>query len=200
MTSGLKKYDIDPADLDPNGIAETQTVEDDDLALDGALCDLGTALQFDIGDAYSVGIGGVRLLFDAGSDISSAVFTITGKNEYGETVTEAVTGVTTTAVSTVYYFSQVTVIAVTVAEATAVFVGTVTGEMVSPTYVLNRYAFQPAAVAISGEAGTWQADLEQNFEKIAKDGSTTAAWFLVKSVGNHSDDFALRFSKDEKGG
>jgi len=44
----IKSYDIDPANLDPNGIAEAQTVEDDDLALDGALCDLGTALQFDV--------------------------------------------------------------------------------------------------------------------------------------------------------
>ena len=128
--TGLHKFDIDPAALDPNGIAESQTVTaGNSLALDGALCDLGTAAQFDIGDAYSTGIGGVRLLFDSAGDINTAVFTITGKDQDGVSVTEAVTGVTTTAVSTTKYYSQVTAIVVSVATATDCFVGTVGGAL-----------------------------------------------------------------------
>ena len=195
MSAGLVKYDMDPADLDPNGIAESQTVAaGSSLALDGALCDPGTALQFDIGDMYSAGVGGVMLLFDAAGDINTAVFTITGKDQDGVSVTEAVTGVTTTAVSTVNYYSQVTDIAITVAEATGCFVGTVTGEMISPTYVLNRYADETAAVAISGGTGTWQANMEQTFEDIANDGTSSAAWFLVTSGGTLSADVALAAS------
>ena len=198
--AGLKKYDIDPADLDPNGIAESQTVAaGSSLALDGALCDLGTALQFDIGDAYSSGVGGVRLLFDAAGDINNDVFTLSGKDQDGASVTEAVTGVTTTAVSSSNYYSQVTEIAISVAEATGCFVGTVTGELVSPTYVLNHYADEGAAVVISGETGTWQADMEQTFDDIANEGSTSATWFLVTSGGNLSADTALVASQNATG-
>ena len=184
MAAGLKQYDIDPPALDPNGIAESQSVTADNLALNGALCDSGTALQFDIGDSYGADIAGVKLLFDAGSDISTAVFTITGKDEYGNAVTEAVTGVTTTAVSTVGYFSQVTVIAVTVAAATGCFVGTVGGAMVSKTYVLNRYSQSPAAVAVTGLTGTIDWSIQESFDNIAIDGGSSAAWLApVNSTG-----------------
>ncbi len=202
MVAGLKKYDIDPADLNPDGIVESNTVNSgSSLALDGALCDAGTALQFDIGDGYSLGVAGVRLVFDAAGDISSAIFTITGKDQYGDTIdpAETVTGVDTSGVTTTNYYSQVTEIAVSAATATAVFVGTIGGEMVSPIYVLNRYAFQPAAVAISAESGTWQADMEQTFDNIAVDGATSAAWFLVTSGSNLSADVALSVSQGATG-
>ncbi len=187
MSSGLKKYDIDPADLDPNGIAESQTVTADDLALDGALCDLGTALQFDIGDAYSADITGVRLLFDAAGDINTAVFTITGLDENGNSVTEAVTGVTTTAVSTVNYYSQVTVIAVTVATATAVFVGTVTGELVTKVVPINHLSRIAAAYGISDKTGTFVVDLQLTMDDFRL-GLGTLNW--IDWVANISGDTA----------
>lgn len=182
----IKSYDIDPANLDPNGIAESQTVTDDDLALDGALCDLGTALQFDIGDAYSDGIGGVRLLFDAAGDINTAVFTITGLDQDGNAVTEAVTGVTTTAVSTVGYFSQVTVIAVTIAASTDVFVGTVTGELCTPSVTIsNRDRNIGATVAVGAVLGTCNFDIQQAFDDT-EDTSITPVWHAV-SAGQTAD-------------
>ena len=187
MSSGLHKYDIDPADLDPNGIAESQTVTADDLALDGALCDLGTALQFDIGDAYSADITGVRLLFDAAGDINTAVFTITGLDENGNSVTEAVTGVTTTAVSTVNYYSQVTVIAVTVATATAVFVGTVTGELVTKVVPINHLSRIAAAYGISDKTGTFVVDLQLTMDDFRL-GLGTLNW--IDWVANISGDTA----------
>ncbi len=193
MSSGLKKYDIDPAALDPNGIAETQTVTADDLALDGALCDLGTALQFDIGDAYSDGVGGVRLLFDAAGDINTAVFTITGLDQDGNSITEVVTGVTTTAVSTVQYYSQVTVIAVTVAAATAVFVGTIVGELVSKTVPLNKYSHNAAVVAASGVTGTCLFDIEETYDDMRTVKGADAAWFNI--LNNQSDNVSSLTSR-----
>jgi hypothetical protein len=180
--SGLHKYDIDPAAIDPNGIAESQTVAAaSSLALNGALSDLGTALQFDIGDAYSDGIGGVKLLFDAAGDINTAVFTITGKDQDGNSVTEAVTGVTTTAVSTGKYYSQVTEIAISVATATGCFVGTVTGELVTRTIPVNHYASHEAACAVSGLVGTCQFDLEETYDDMRVTTGDNAGWFVFSS-------------------
>jgi len=177
MTSGLNTYDIDPPVLNPDGIAESQTVSADDLALDGDLCDSGTSAQFDIGDSYGSAIRGVKLVFDAAGDISSAIFTITGQDEYGVDITEVVTGVDTSGVETTNYYSQVTVIAVTVAEAAAVFVGTINGAMVGPSIVLNRYSQSGAAVSIAGMSGTMSWSIEQTFDPVAQTGiSTSVVW------------------------
>lgn len=182
MASGLHKFDIDPADLDPDGIAEQQTVTaGNNVNLNGALCDAGTSGQFDIGDGYSSGVGGVRLLFDATGDISTAVFTITGKDQDGNSVTETVTGVTTTAVSTVKYYSQVTQIAVATADATNCFIGTVTGELVSPTVPVNHKANRAAAMAVLGLTGTCQFDLQQTFDDLNTTTGDAANWINVQA-------------------
>jgi hypothetical protein len=184
--SGLKKFDIDPADLDADGIAESQAVvvgTTPNLVLNGALCVLGTAAQFDIGDAYSAGVVGVRLLFDSAGDINTNVFTITGKDQDGNSVTETVTGVTTTAVSTVKYYSQVTAITASIDTTSNVFVGTVTGALVSKTVPVNRLSDQPAAVAVSGLSGTCQFDLEQTFDDMRTTTGDSAAWFVVSTAG-----------------
>lgn len=190
MTAGLKKYDIDPADLDPNGIAENQTTAGaEDLTLDGTLCDAGTALQFDIGDGYSAGIGGIRLLFDSAGDISAITFTITGKDQDGNNITETVTGVSTTAVSTTKYYSQVTVIATSGAVGSNVFIGTVTGELMSRTIPLNSYSEIAAAVVVSGLTGTCQFRFQETFEDILVNGTAGAVWFNVLS--NQSGDVSI---------
>jgi len=182
MSSGLKKYDIDPAALDPDGIAETQSpISGASVTLNGALCDAGTALQFDIGDGYSAGIGGVKLLFDSSGDINTATFTITGKDQDGNSVTEVVTGVTTTAVSTTKYYSQVTAIVVGVATATGLFIGTVTGELTSKTIPVNRRSKIAAGVAVSGLAGTCQFDIQETFDDMRTVTGDSAGWFNILS-------------------
>lgn len=186
----INSYDIDPANLDPDGIAETQTVTaGNPLALDGLLSDAGTALQFDIGDAYSDGVGGVRLLFDAAGDINTAVFTITGVDQNGNAVTEAVTGVTTTAVSTDKYYSQVTVIDITVATATNCFVGTVTGELCTPSATIGKKDRSiGATVAVGAVSGTCNFDIQQTFDNT-DDTSATIIWHAV-SAGQTADVFS----------
>jgi len=189
MTAGLKKYDIDPADLDSDGICENQTTPGAaNLILNGALCDAGTALQFDIADGYSNGIGGVKLLFDSAGDISTVVFTITGKDQDGVSITETVTGVTTTAVSTGKYYSQVTQIAASAQVTSNVFVGTVTGELASRTFPINKYSDIACSVAVSALAGTCQFDVQETFDDILQGGSENAAWFNILS--NQSADVA----------
>lgn len=194
MPAGLTKLDIDPANLDPNGIAENQTtVGAAELTLDGALCDLGTAGQFDIADAgYSTGVGGVKLLLDSAGDISGVVFTVTGLDQDGNSVSETVTGVTTTAVSTVNYYSQVTSIASDSAVASNVFVGTVTGELATKTIPVNRHSQTQCAVAVSGVTGTCQFDLQETFDNMGTTNGSDAGWFNVSS--NQTADVAATAS------
>jgi len=186
------KFDVDPADLDPNGICENQTqLINVDLDLDGALCDAGTALKFEIGDSYSDGVGGVKLLFDSAGDINTVVFTITGKDENGRTITpaETVTGVTTTAVSTTNYCSEVTAIGTSVAAVDSnVFVGTVTGELATRTVPLNRYSNQVTTVGITGLAGTCQFDIQETFDDLNVTDPEDISWFT--KVSNASADGA----------
>ena len=77
--------------------------------------------------------------------------------------------------------------------------GTVTGELVSPVYVLNRFTQHTASAAISGASGTWQADMEQTFDDIANGTTASAAWFAVTSGGNLSADGALTTSQGATG-
>jgi hypothetical protein len=185
----IKKYDIDPANLDADGIAESQAVvvlTTPNLVLNGALCDLGTALQFDIGDAYSTGIGGVKLLFDSAGDINTNVFTITGKNQDGQSVTETVTGVTTTPVSTVKYYSQVTLITASIDTTSNVFVGTVTGELSTPSATISkRDRSIGATVAVGAVVGTCNFDIQQTFDNT-EDTSVTPVWHAV-AAGKTAD-------------
>lgn len=198
MTAGVTHLDIDPADLDADGIAENQTTAGAaNLVLNGALCDLGTAGQFDIGDAYSSGVGGVKLLIDSAGDISTVVFTITGRDQDGIPITETVTGVTTTAVSTTKYYSQVTNIAASAAVGSNVFVGTVTGELATKSIGLNDHSHNAATLVVAALAGTCQFDIQQTFDDILVDGAATANWITVES--NKSADLTSAASNGATG-
>lgn len=160
------RLDIDPANVDPDGIAENQTLAGaGNLTLDGALCDLGTALQFDIGDSYSSGIGGVQIAIDSAGDINTVNFTVTGKNEDGIATTEVITGVTTTAVESTTYWSQITQIAADAAVGSNVFVGPV-DEIITRTLPLNWRATEAATVAVTQLAGTCQYDVDETFDDV----------------------------------
>ena len=178
-----RKYDIDPPVLDPDGIAENQTsVGAGNLTLNGALCDLGTAAQFDIEDAYGSAIKGVILEFDSAGDISGITFTITGEDEYGTAQTETVTGVTTTAVSTTKYWSAVRTIASDGAIGSNVFVGTAVGGLVTTAVPLNRYNDDGCVVAVGGLTGTCQYDVDITYDDIQGAGfSASTVWITHTS-------------------
>jgi hypothetical protein len=161
------RLDIDPIDVDPDGIAENQTTAGaQDLALDGVLSDLGTAGVFDIHDAgYSDGIGGVKIAIDSAGDISTVNFTVTGKDQDGNDITEVITGVTTTAVQSTNYWSEITNIAADAAVGSNVFVGPV-DEIISRTLPLNWRATEAATVAVGGLSGTCQFDIDETFSDM----------------------------------
>ena len=161
------RLDIDPADVDVDGIAENQTTAGAaNLVLNGALCDLGTALQFDIGDSYSSGIGGVRIAIDSAGDVSGVTFTVTGKDQDGIATTEDITGVTTTAVESTTYWSQITQIAADGAVGSNVFVGPV-DEIISRTLPLNWRGTEAATVVVTGLSGTCQFDIDETWDDMA---------------------------------
>ena len=195
----IHSYDIDPADLVADGIAESQAVvvlTDPALVLNGTLCDAGTAGQFDIGDTYGAGVGGVKLLFDAAGDVSTNVFTITGLDQDGVAVTETVTGVTTTAVSTTKYYSQVTSITASIDTTSNVFVGTVTGELATPTtHISRKDRLVGATVAVGAVSGTCNYDIHQSFDNT-EDSSITPVWHKI--AAGKTADFASNASVGAK--
>lgn len=182
-----KQIDIDPADVDPNGICENQTTgAAADLVLDGALCDLGTALQFDIGDSYSAGIGGVRIAIDSAGDISGITFTVTGKDENWVAATEDITGVTTTAIESTTYWSQITSIAADGEVDSNVFVGPV-DEVVTRAIPINWRDHEPATIVVSGLSGTCQFDIQETFTAMSE-GAQSFVWRTAQE--NKSADLA----------
>jgi hypothetical protein len=184
-------FDIDPANVDPDGIAENQTTAGAaDLVLNGALCDLGTPLRFDIGDSYSSGIAGVQIAIDSAGDISAVNFTVYGKNQDGVDTTEVITNVTTTAVESATYWSQITRIAADAEVTSNVFVGPV-DEVITKTYPLNWRCEDGAAAAVTGVTGTINYDIDESFSD-PQAGTTAMVWFT--SQDNKSADLAAVLS------
>lgn len=172
-------FDIDPANVDPDGIAENQTTAGAaDLVLNGALCDLGTPLRFDIGDSYSSGIAGVQIAIDSAGDINTVIFTVYGKNQDGVDITETITGVTTTAVESTNYWSQITRIAADAEVTSNVFVGPV-DEVITKSYPLNWRCEDGATAAVTGVTGTVNYSIEESFsDPVAP---TAMVWFASQA-------------------
>lgn len=162
----INSFDIDPPDVDPDGICENQTTAGAaNLVLNGALCDLGTAGQFDIGDSYSSGIAGVKIAIDSAGDINTVIFTVTGLNQYGTAITETITGVTTTAVESTNYYSQITQIAASAAVGSNVFAGPV-DDFVSQVVPVNWQSLEPYTTAAMNVTGTINYDMQSSFDQI----------------------------------
>ena len=167
------KYDIDLPDVDPNGICEDQTTAGAaDLVLNGALCDLGTAGQFDIGDSYTSGVNGVVVAMESSADLSGVNFTFTYKDQYGgsQTVTHAGPNATTQNVQDAsgndIYMSQITNIAVDGAVGTNVEIGTV-DQVTAGFTIIDWRDDEPFTTAIMGLSGTIQFDIQESFDNAS---------------------------------
>jgi hypothetical protein len=188
--AGIKQYDVDPPASDPNGIAEDQQPDTGTpVVLNGAMCDLGTALQFDIGDAFSDGIGGVALLFESASSWAAVTFTIVGKDSDGADQTVTHTGPTTNNTTTTYW-SQVTAITCDGTVATDIEIGAA-DVFVTPTVILNHYSDQTVMTAVTGLAGTIQFDVEESFSEVAQAGTANASWWTKVSNSSADESNAL---------
>jgi len=182
-----KVIDIDVPDIDRDGIAEAQQlVGAGDLILNGALADLGTAGQFDIGDAYSSGCAGVQIGVYSGGNIATVTFTITGKDQYGYAITEDVTGVNNSTVETTKYFSQVTEVAADAAVGSDVEVGTV-DEVITKALTLDSASNSNSSLAVV-VTGTINYTVNETFDYFNRGTSTTqiqsANWYPVSALSS----------------
>lgn len=164
-----KYYDIDPIDVDTDGIAESQTPAaggEQELTLNGALCDLGTAGAFDLYDAgYSSGIAGVRIGITSAADETARTFTVTGTDQNGHAVTETITGANAGVAESTKYFRTISSVAVDDDTAGAITVGPV-DEVITKTIPLNYRAHEAYTVAANNLSGTIQYDIQETFDDV----------------------------------
>lgn len=134
--SRTKKFDIDPVDVDADGVCASQTPGGaGNLTINGALTS---------GGVYTSSDGGARQLsFTSASDESGDTYTVTGTDADGKAQTETVTGPNATTVESAKYFLTVTQIATSGAATGALTVGVV-DELASATYRLDSLASAPA--------------------------------------------------------
>ena len=174
--------DMDPLDVDTNGIAENQTTAGAaDLDLNGAQVVDGV---WDIHavptTAYSEGVGGVRIAIDSAGDVSSVVFTVYGTDQDGIARTETITGVTTSAVNSVTFWQTITRIAADAAVGSNVFVGAI-DQIVSETLPLN-WRNNYSATFVVDITGTLQYDIEEsNSEMAAYTDPVDLVWGVTQS-------------------
>jgi hypothetical protein len=131
----LKTIDIDPVDVDPDGLAQAQTPAAggvQSLTLNGVLISGGT---YTAGD----GDGARQLSVLSAADDTGRTLTVTGTDADGRAQTEAIVPANAGTKEGVKYFKTVSSITVDADTAGALSVGTV-DELVSPTYPLNRHS------------------------------------------------------------
>ncbi len=189
--ASLKQYDVDPANSDPNGIAEDQQPDTGTpVVLNGAQSDLGTAGQWDVGDSQSSGIGGMAINFESAGNWSTVTFTIVGKDANGAAQTATHAGPNATTNTTTTYWSQITSITCDGTVATDIEIGAA-DVFVTPAYVLNRYSDSGATVAVTGVTGTIQFDTEETYDNIIADGIQSATWWVKTSNSTADETTAL---------
>lgn len=128
----LQTIDIDPVDVDTDGVAASQTPSGaGNFTLDGALTS---------GGVYTSADGGARQLsFTSAANESGDTYTITGTDADGRAQTETVTGPNATTVESLKYWLTVTQIATSGAASAAITIGVV-DELASKTIRLNRHS------------------------------------------------------------
>ena len=172
-----QKFDIDPANIDANGVIESQT-PNGEATMNGAQTILGdNAVVWKIGDSYPAGIAGARMAISVASDGITTTFT--GLNQDGQSITEAVVGPAAAGLAeTTQYFSEISSISTSGAQKAAYVVGAV-DEVVTRSYPLNWRSREPAAYAIHNPVGTFVAVVEEYWDDPQNQLLATDGWKLV---------------------
>lgn len=181
-----KKFDIDIADADPDGLAAANDSSGTTLTLDGALTSGGTYTSAD-------GLGHLIDITDTATiNQSGATFTITGTDANNNAISEAVTGPGSGAtVTSTRYFK--TISSITIASGAGsgtVNVGT-NDEAASKIIPLNWRSDEGAAVAILGASGTFVADIQETFDDILASPSSSANFHDVHTDKTTNGAFVL---------
>lgn len=157
----MRQFEIAPQ-TDADGICASQTPSGaGDLTLNGALVTDGVGYP-----QPSTSVGGARIRITAVGNESGNIFTITGFDENGRPISEAVTGPNATTADTSAYFSSVTSVSIDGAAADAITVGT-NGEAASPVYVVNYISSGDAELGFQVDiSGTANVTMYHTFDNV----------------------------------
>ena len=170
-------YDVDPANVDVNGCCEAQQLATSgNLILNGDQADTGLAARWDIGDSYPSGIEGARFAFSIATD--GLNWTVTGKDQDGQSITDVVAGNNGGVSETTKYFSQITQVAGSGQCVANLTLGPV-DEVVTKTYPLNWRSSDPATYIIHDPVGTFSVIIEEYWADPQSQPLATDGWTAV---------------------
>ena len=175
------KLDIDPANVDADGLAAANDSSGASLTLDGALTSGGTFTSAD-------GLGRRLDITDTATvDQSGATFTVTGTDASGNALVESLLGPTSgSTVTTAGYFLTVTSVAIANGAGTGTVNMGTNDEVASKVVPVNWMESDGCTVAIMGAVGTFVADIEETFDDVLADG-TVSANFWDKQADKAAD-------------
>jgi len=163
-------------DADADGVAESQTPAAggaQSLTLDGTLVSGGVA-TFDIPR---------RVAITSAADETARTFTVTGTDRFGNSISEAITGLDTAAASSLLDFATVTAITTDDDTTGAITAGT-TGVASSAWFVPDRFADEFNIGIGCNVSGTANYDIEVTYDNLLA--ATFSPSDLV-TVFNHGD-------------
>lgn len=165
----MKPYqiDVDPANIDADGLADGNSSASTSLTLDGALTSGGTFTSAD-------SLGRRISILDLGADDQTgATYTITGTDADDNSLVEAIAGPSASGtVTTTGYFKTITTVAIaSPAAGSTVDVGTV-DEVESPIHLLDWRSDNAAGLGVI-VTGTVNYTVEETFRNIHENGTAT---------------------------
>ncbi len=173
----LKVIDIDPVDVDADGLAQAQSPSGaGNLTLNGALISGGT---YTAGD----GDGARQLSVLSAADDTGRTLTVTGTDADGRAQTEEITPANAGTKEGTKYFRTVSSVAIDAASAGNLSVGTV-DELVSPTYPLNRHstAGALAQIDITGTIDVTVQVTADDIQNVSSD-QESIPWVSTQDTG-----------------
>lgn len=176
------RLDVDPANVDPDGLADGNSSAGATLTLDGALTSGGT---FTSADGYGHRIS----ILDLGADDQTgATYTFTGTNSNGEAQTEDIAGpgVSGTVTTTKYWLTVTSVTIAVPAAGSTVDVGTV-DEIATPVLPVNWRGSEACTAAVTGLSGTCQFDINETFDAIQETEPTDTTNWITKASNQSAD-------------
>lgn len=177
--------DIDPANVDADGLADGNSSAGATVTLDGALTSGGTFTSSD-------GLGRQLVILDLGAhDQTGATYTITGTDADGTAQIESLAGPgASVSVETTQYFQTVTSIAIASPVAgSTVDIGTV-DEVASKTVRLDYHNCKMASysVNVTGTINYSVQELFEDIESIAP--QADGLWFPLSALASKTADLA----------
>lgn len=159
---------IAPIALDADGICASQTKASSGvLTLNGVLAN--TTLDFSR-----------QIAVASTANITARVFTITGTDANGRSITDTVTGVNNNSISTTKYFSTVTAVSVDASfSPNTITVGT-TPALATKMYPLNHYDETATQVTVELTAGTATWSIQETFSEPS--GTTASETWITPTA------------------